>query len=162
MTHSPPSPATVGSKPRAPGGAVSTGLVLQDLILGSVGKEAYFEHPTRFWIADVDGGTILLDQEDRVEACVGLPVHSSERGSVAVSPPRGCIQVAAAPRGSPRHPTLPEQAADTRVLVSGWRQGQSGHAAQLLWGHTATCTRAGCGQSSSTPHPEPWWASGEA
>ena len=101
MTHSPPSPATVGSKPRAPGGVASTGLVLQDLILGSVGKEAYCEHPTRFRIADVDGGAILLDQENRVEACVGLPVHSSERGSVAVSPPRGCIQVAAALRGQP-------------------------------------------------------------
>ena len=126
------------------------------------GTEAYCEHPTRLRIADVDGGTILLDQENRVEACVGLPVHSSERGSVAVSPPRGRIQVAAALRGSPCHPTLPEQAADTRVLVSGWHQGQTGHAAQLLWGHTATRTRARCGQSSSTPHPEPWWVSGEA
>ena len=42
------------------------------------GKEAYCEYPTWLWITDVDGGTILLDQENRVEACVGLPVHSSE------------------------------------------------------------------------------------
>lgn len=86
------------------------------------GKEAYCEHPARFRIADVDGGTILLDQENRVEACVGLPVQSSERGSVAISPPRGHIQVAAALRGSSCHPMLPEQAADTHVgqwLVPG-------------------------------------------
>ncbi|OWK12499.1 hypothetical protein Celaphus_00002904 [Cervus elaphus hippelaphus] len=50
---------------------------------GVSGKEAYCEHPARFRIADVDGGTILLDQENRVEACVGLPVQSR-------SPPSPC------------------------------------------------------------------------
>lgn len=68
------------------------------------------EHPSRLPVANVDGGTILLDQEHRIEACVGLPVQASEQGSVAVSPPRGCIQVAAALRGSPCHHTLPQQA----------------------------------------------------
>lgn len=111
----------------------------------------------------MDGGTILLDQENRVEACVGLPVHSSERGSVAISPPRGHIQVAAALRGSSCHPMMPEQAADTHMLVSGWCQDQSGHAAQLLRGHTARRTRARCGRSEQLHSTSrTWWVSSEA
>lgn len=64
-------------------------------------------------------------------------------------------------RGSPRHPTLPEQAADTRVLVSGWSQGQRPHSPAPVGAHSNVHQgRMWSEQLHSTS--EPWWASGEA
>lgn len=82
------------------------------------GRDAYPQHPSRLPVADVDGGAVLLDQEHRVEACVGLPAYACKRGSAAVSPPGGRVQVAAR-GGGPCHRTLPQEAADTHTLVSG-------------------------------------------
>lgn len=56
----------------------------------------------------------MLDQEHGVEACIGLSVHTSERGSAAVSPMERHVQ-AAAHGGSPHHHMLPQQAADTHA-----------------------------------------------
>lgn len=69
----------------------------------------------------MNGGAIVLDQEHGVEACIGLSVHTSERGSAAVSSMERHVQ-AAAHRGSPHHHMLPQQAADThagQLLVLG-------------------------------------------
>lgn len=80
--------------------------------------EAYCQHASWLPVADVDGGAVLLDEQHRVEACIGLAMQASEHSPAAVGQPGRCVQVAG-PGGSGLHSTLLEQATDMQGLVSG-------------------------------------------